>query len=682
MKKLFLILFLAISVSGVHAQALQAVLQLKAPGNPAVEIPLIPHDVNDTVCLMTAARPLPITIVQRTFHRAAGTELSISITADTDCWFRYDLLLPTSFTHADCQFLMPGFWYRHNLRSPCEAPSFHTADSWQVREDRLSSPLCGIFDPHSGQGIRIARLNPPSCDALVTAYEGEVLLSGPTEVGYTGFENRTGIAFFSFGFPYREAPRSYLRKLELAPPVSAFMKLKRGETIRLQWEISTVAAADFSEFVHRTWEYAFDTYHPAPVEGMPDDKYMKEVLSRYFDASYVDDRPLKYTSGVHIKVNDYVHGGGAEVGFIGRVLLNAFNALEYAEAYGLDSMRIQSYSIYDSYLAHGFSENGFLHEFVDYGRGYVEPVHSIRRQAEGVYAALHFLKYERDRGRHHPHWEKRIIRMLDRFLDLQKADGSLPRKFNDDLTVIDASGGSTSSATLPLVMGYKYFQDSRYLAGAQRTMEYLDREIISKADYFSSTLDANCEDKEASLYAATAAYYLALISQGKVREHYAALCRKAAYFALSWYYTWDVPFAQGQMLGDMGFHSRGWGNVSVENNHIDVFVFEFASILRWLAVEYQEPRFAAMSNVINTSMRQLLPYKGHLCGVAKAGYYPEVVQHTVWDYGHNGKGYYNDIFAPGWTVASLWELLTPRRTEYFFSDQKNKQCKKIKIRQQ
>ena len=106
MKKLFLILFLAISVSGVHAQALQAVLQLKAPGNPAVEIPLIPHDVNDTVCLMTAARPLPITIVQRTFHRAAGTELSISITADTDCWFRYDLLLPTSFTHADCQFLM------------------------------------------------------------------------------------------------------------------------------------------------------------------------------------------------------------------------------------------------------------------------------------------------------------------------------------------------------------------------------------------------------------------------------------------------------------------------------------------------------------------------------------------------------------------------------------------------
>ena len=52
-------------------------------------------------------------------------------------------------------------------------------------------------------------------------------------------------------------------------------------------------------------------------------------------------------------------------------------------------------------------------------------------------------------------------------------------------------------------------------------------------------------------------------------------------------------------------------------------------------------------------MRQLLPYEGHRCGIAKTGYYPEVVQHTNWDYGKNGKGYYNDIFAPGWTVGFI-----------------------------
>lgn len=75
-------------------------------------------------------------------------------------------------------------------------------------------------------------------------------------------------------------------------------------------------------------------------------------------------------------------------------------------------------------------------------------------------------------------------------------------------------------------MGYKYFKDKRYLESAKRTAEYLEKELISKSDYFSSTLDANCEDKEASLYAATATYYLALVSQGKEREHYTGLTKK------------------------------------------------------------------------------------------------------------------------------------------------------------
>ena len=88
-------------------------------------------------------------------------------------------------------------------------------------------------------------------------------------------------------------------------------------------------------------------------------------------------------------------------------------------------------------------------------------------------------------------------------------------------------------------------------------------------------------------------------------------------------------------------------------------------MLRWLSEVYDEPRFADFADVISSSMRQLLPYEGHLCGIAKKGFYPEVVQHTNWDYGKNGKGYYNDIFAPGWVVASVWELLSPGRAEQF-----------------
>ena len=84
---------------------------------------------------------------------------------------------------------MPGFWYRRNLRSPKEAPSFHTSDSWVVREDRLSTPLTGIFDEKQKKYMTVVRRAEYIQDALSTHKEGEVILSGTTSLGFTGFEN-------------------------------------------------------------------------------------------------------------------------------------------------------------------------------------------------------------------------------------------------------------------------------------------------------------------------------------------------------------------------------------------------------------------------------------------------------------------------------------------------------------
>ncbi|WP_195406154.1 hypothetical protein [Bacteroides congonensis] len=646
---------------------ISASISLKVPGNVAERYSLNLQQLkNDrSSYLLEASESIPVTITQRVADVNGKLRVNVCITALEDIYFNYSQQLSTGYRHDDCQFYMPGFWYRRNLRSPKDAPSFHSSDSWLVREDRLSAPLTGVYSEKEKHFVTVSRIDKFVEEALSTHREGEIILSGKTSLGFTGFENRDGITALSFGFPYREAPRSYIRKLTLAPAVEAFQFLRRGETVLLTWEIQENKADDYSDFIRHAWEYSYDTYEPKPVDTPYSITDMKQVLSGFFISSFVEGHPLVYNSGIHLMTENCRSNGQAEVGFIGRVLLNAFNAWEYGWQSDREDLKANSKKVFDSYLKNGFTPVGFFKESVNFDKGYEDPVHSIRRQSEGIYAMLHFLAYEKENGRRHPEWEQKMKNMLDILLQLQQADGSFPRKFRDDFTIVDNSGGSTPSATLPLVMGYKYFKDKRYLGSAKQTADYLEKVLISKADYFSSTLDANCEDKEASLYAATATYYLSLITKGEEHRHYADLTKKASYFALSWYYVWDVPFAQGQMLGDIGLKTRGWGNVSVENNHIDVFVFEFASVLRWLSKEYAEPRFSQFAEVISTSMRQLLPHEGHLCGVAKSGYYPEVVQHTNWDYGKNGKGYYNDIFAPGWTVASLWELFTPGRAEYF-----------------
>ena len=670
LKRLFLGVMLLVGITGAGAanaapEDISASISLKVPGNDAKQYPLALQKMQDGMYSCRASEKLPLDIIRQVVDKDGKQRITVTLKALENVYFNYGEQIKTGYKHSDCQFYMPGFWYRRNLRSPKEAPSFHTSDSWLVREDRLSTPLTAAFNPASGTSMSVIRIDKFDKEALTTHKEGEVILSGETSIGYTGFCNVDGVTVLAYGFPYKEAPKTYIRKLTLAPAVEAFQLLRKGDSISVTWEVSERNAADFSECVQRTWEYCYDTNRPKPVDTPYTVDRMKEVMSNFFVESYVSNTPTHYYSGVELETATCANTDVAEVGFVGRTLLNAFNALEYGKQQNRQDLVDNANHIFDTYLQNGFSPAGFFNEVVHYNRGFKETRHSIRRQSEGVYAILNYLNYEKQQKRKHPEWEKRIKGMLDSFLKLQNEDGSFPRKFKDDFSVVDASGGSTPSATLPLVMASKYFKDKRYLASAKRTVDYLEKELISKADYFSSTLDANCEDKEASLYAATAAYYLALVTKGEERAHYAGLAKKAAYFALSWYYTWDVPFAEGQMLGDIGLKTRGWGNVSVENNHIDVFIFEFADVLHWLSKEYNEPRFSDFAEVISTSMRQLLPYEGHMCGIAKVGYYPEVVQHTNWDYGRNGKGYYNNIFAPGWTVASLWELFTPGRAEQF-----------------
>ena len=668
LKRLFLGIMLSAGIVNIGAANYtpeNVSISLKVPGNDAQHYSLTLQKQQDGIYTCQSSEQLPLAITRQVVDKDGKQRINVVIKALDTVYFNYGEQIKTGYRHSDCQFYMPGFWYRQNLRSPEKAPSFHTSDSWLVREDRLSTPLTAAFNSSKGKSISVIRIDKFDKEALATHKEGEVIVSGETSIGYTGFENIGGMTVLSYGFPYKEAPKTYIRKLTLAPSVEAFQLLRKGDSITLTWELSEIDAADFSECVQRTWEYCYDTNRPQPVNTPYTVDRMKDVLSNFFVESYVNTTPTHYYSGVELKTATCDNTDVAEVGFVGRTLLNAFNALEYGSQQNRPELVNSANSIFDTYLTNGFSPAGFFNEVVHYNRDFKEANLSIRRQSEGVYAILNYLDYEKQHKRKHPEWEKRLKVILDSFLRLQNADGSFPRKFKDDFSIVDGTGGSTPSATLPLVMAYKYFKDKRYLESAKRTVNYLENELISKSDYFSSTLDANCEDKEASLYAATATYYLALVTKGAERSHYAGLCKKAAYFALSWYYTWDVPFAEGQMLGDIGLKTRGWGNVSVENNHIDVFVFEFADVLHWLSKEYNEPRFSDFAEVISTSMRQLLPYKGHMCGVSKVGYYPEVVQHTNWDYGRNGKGYYNDIFAPGWTVASLWELFSPGRAEQF-----------------
>lgn len=659
--KSILICTLSVVSLQMMAKSIEATLLLKQPGNPSRQYTLTQQGNQ-----LIAPSQLPLTIAINEQQEGEDKVISIRIHATKQVYFNLGAMLPTSLKSDNCEFYLPGFWYHRNLRSPKEAPSFHTSKSWNFRDDRLSTPLTSVYDTQLRKGISVLRINNTSTECSPQLTEGEVILPGNTSVGFLGFENESNEVKLCFGFPYIESPKRYIRKLTLAPSITTFQKLEAGEERVLTWRIHQIEAENYGTFVSKMWQYSFDKMRPQPITPLYSADEMKGQLTNYFRSSYVDKFPLKYNSGITLETENCNPYTEVQLGFCGRVLLNAFNEIEYGKTHHQTDLFNMGQDIIKSWLENGFTAQGWFIDWVNYSEGMPkEFVHSIRQQSEGIYAILHYLNYEKKHGRQHPEWEKRTRHLLNNLIALQKSDGHFARKYNDAGEDIDASGGSTPSATSTLVMGYKYFKDKKYLLAAKRTIDYVEKNIISKSDYFSSTLDANCEDKEAAIAAVTSTYYLAMVTTGKERQHYIDLCKQAAYFALSWYYTWDVPFAKGQMLGDLGFKSRGWSNVSVENNHIDVFVFELPHIIKWLSSVTEEKRFEKMYDVIYSSLNQLLPTKERLCGIGKPGFYPEVVQHTTWDYGRNGKGFYNNLFAPGWTIASLWELYSPNRTVEF-----------------
>ena len=664
-KKSYLVTALAILSMTVSAVNIKTQISIKQPGNEAKVIQL---QADGNQLKAAGGETLPLHISAQLVNDGDDQLYTVTIKADATTYYNIGAALATGIKSADSEFYLPGFWYHRNLRSPKQAPAFHTSKSWNFREDRLSSPMTSIYDMANGQSMSVMRCIDTPQECLTTHQQGEIILSGETSLGYLGLDCEQQEAKLTFGYPYIETPKRYIRKLTLAAPVFAFAKIEKGQTKTLKWRISKSEAKDFGQHVTMMWQRCFDNLNPQPLKARFTPEEMKKGLTNYFRQAYVGNFPLKYHSGHTLLTNDCKPFPEAQIGFVGRVLLNAFNAIEYGEQHGEQDIVATGQEILDSYLQHGLTSAGYFYDNVNFERGFPldeKVVHSIRQQSEGVYAVLLYLKYEKAHGRKHPEWEAKVKTILDGFLKLQKADGSFARKYKDDGSDVDGTGGSTPSSTSALVMGYRYFGKKQYLEAARRTVNYLEQNIISKSDYFSSTLDANCEDKEAAIAAVTATYYLAAVTKGKERQHYIDLCEKAAYFALSWYYMWDVPFAQGQMLGDLGLKTRGWSNVSVENNHIDVFVFELPHIVKWLGEQKGNTRFLQMHDVIFNSLSQLMPTPERLCGIALPGFYPEVVQHTTWDYGMNGKGFYNNLFAPGWTVASLWEMYSPTRTDDF-----------------
>lgn len=199
-------------------------ISIKQPGNPAVTYSL-KEDAGQLVSANGSA--LPIEIKQQVTNDGKDQIYQVTLTARQTAFYNFEASLNTGLPSNGSEFYLPGFWYHLNLRSPKEAPAFHTSKSWNFREDRLSSPMTSAFNESEKKSIAVMRCLDSSSETLTTHTSGEVILSGETSLGYLGFDSEHNDVALTFGYPYIETPKRYIRKLTLIAPIFTYAKLEK-----------------------------------------------------------------------------------------------------------------------------------------------------------------------------------------------------------------------------------------------------------------------------------------------------------------------------------------------------------------------------------------------------------------------------------------------------------------------
>ncbi len=162
-------------------------ISIKQPGNPAVTYSL-KEDAGQLVSANGSA--LPIEIKQQVTNDGKDQIYQVTLTARQTAFYNFEASLNTGLPSNGSEFYLPGFWYHLNLRSPKEAPAFHTSKSWNFREDRLSSPMTSAFNESEKKSIAVMRCLDSSSETLTTHTGGEVILSGETSFGISRFRQR------------------------------------------------------------------------------------------------------------------------------------------------------------------------------------------------------------------------------------------------------------------------------------------------------------------------------------------------------------------------------------------------------------------------------------------------------------------------------------------------------------
>jgi len=559
-------------------------------------------------------------------------------------------------------FFVPGIWMKGNKFSQDKVYSILKSRMWLFREDRMPVPMVFAFDEKTKKGVAILKI-PAKYDFTraehIDSSDENIIVD--TDISSLGFDyDKKQILIV---FPFEEYPIFYRKKL-----LTNFIQLNhkkafyKGEK-KITFYVIEINGYGFSDAIPYLWEVVYDIYKENSVFSLNfliiENKSklidllwnLKHFFQRYY---YEGDKIAGFYSFIVLKTGD-VFVPFIEASFTGMALMNGANAILLGKKFGDDKLVEMGRKVLFSWSKNGKINNFFIDCFDPNSSApchlppvFIKDVFYTRREFESLLAFYLAHLYDESNSEF---FREEFLSGARAMLGLQREDGSFARAYRFSGDVYDSSPAGTLFAVPVFLKAYEITGEQRFLSSALKAGEFISR-LAEEFSYFGSTIDANSEDKEASIWAFISCF---MLFRELKDEKYFLCAKRSLYSALWWFYLWSVPFEPSQTFYKIKLNTLGLSSVSVENIHIDVYLFFFPKMVldfSFYLDESEKKRLKEIVDLMVSAVSYLVPSpKSNLEGVPY-GVVPEVIQQTWWDYGYGGKGEFNITSATGWTVAS------------------------------
>lgn len=466
------------------------------------------------------------------------------------------------------RWLIPGLFYGENRLRECRRrfpryergtrdPEAMTCETWSFRADRAATPAAFAW---SGRTMAMVHVD-------------EVSVIGPAGVGFEGSSTRTAVWA---DLPFREEPIAYRGYDQPDAAEVSTHRWAAGEAVELTIRVACADADDRHGYAPLLRElHARSESSTRPWISVSEAAVLAAdgLLAWHY---HPEHRALYETAAFERELDGSAAGSGdrphMHVGWVSGAPWAA-QMLAWGRRIGSSAHAAAGSDVLD-HIAQNLSPSGtFWAEWTlegGWGTGW-SPRGTIHANTIGQ-ATLFYLRALAGEDRHgaaHPGWEAAVRSNLDAVCWRKREDGNLGT-YHDARTgaVTEWDGAGALVWIAALLDGAARFDESRYREAALRAGAYYRRFVDDELIY-GAPEDVHLAPTSEDGYNALIAFLALHRATGDAE--WLDVARRAADWALTFRYTYDVAFDLHTLLGQYGFRTRGTDQASPANQHLHHF---------------------------------------------------------------------------------------------------------------